>query len=434
MNPGGALRVTTTVASALALAVATTSCDSSGGPESGRVTIRISTFSNMGFNTSGLFEEYERLHPGISIEEDNAADEATYWQALQPKLSSGQGLGDIVSVEVGRIRTIAGSKAGMFADLSQAPGVRADSFYPWKWAQAKAEAGRVLGLGTDIGPMAVCYRKDLFRQAGLPTQRDAVGALWAAGWERYVDVGERFQKQTEDKSLRFMDTGNGLYNAMIFGQTTSYYDSSGKLVHDSNPGVRRAYDLAARANASGMTARLQQFQTNWRKSFSAAKFATVVCPSWMLGQISQAAGPGGEGQWDVASAPAPANWGGSFLTVPENSEVRGEAEKLAAWLTDPAQQAKTFAGASAGNFPSSPTAAADPSVAGTRSRYFSNAPVGRIFGTAAKDMPTLNIGPDQGLITNVISSGLTRVEQQGMNPDESWRQSLGEVESAIGKD
>ncbi|WHM40744.1 extracellular solute-binding protein [Streptomyces sp. BPTC-684] len=435
MTSGRTWRVTTAAAApALVLALAATGCGGSSGSASGKVTVRISTFSNMGFNKSGLFEEYEKLHPNITIKEDNAADETTYWQALQPKLSSGQGLGDIVSIEVGRIRTIAGKKAGMFTDLSHAPGVQPGSFYPWKWAQAKTEDGKVLGLGTDIGPMAVCYRKDLFQQAGLPTDRTAVGALWAGDWAKYVEVGERFQKQTKDKSLRFMDTGNGLYNAMIFGQITSYYDASGRLVHDSNPGVRRAYDLAARANTSGMTAKLQQFQANWRKSFSAAKFATVVCPSWMLGQISQNSGPSGEGKWDIAKAPAPSNWGGSFLTVPKNSKVKDEAEKLAAWLTAPAQQAKVFASATAGNFPSSRTTAADPAVAGTRNPYFTNAPVGQIFGDAAKSMPTLNIGPDQGIITNAISTGLTRVEQQGMDPDKSWRQAMSEIKSAIGKD
>ncbi|WP_438490258.1 ABC transporter substrate-binding protein [Streptomyces sp. S186] len=434
MKSGRVLRATTAAAaSALVLALAATGCGGSGGSVSGKVTIRISTFSNMGFNRSGLFQEYEKLHPDITIKEDNAADEATYWQALQPKLSSGQGLGDIVGVEVGRIRTIAGRKAGMFADLSHAPGVRPDSFYPWKWAQAKTTDGQVLGLGTDIGPMAVCYRKDLFQQAGLPTDRTAVGKLWAGDWAKYVDVGERFQKQTKDKGLRFMDTGNGLYNAMIFGQVTSYYDASGRLVYDRNPGVRRAYDLAARANTSGQTAKLQQFQANWRKSFSAAKFATVVCPSWMLGQISQNSGPSGKGKWDIAKAPVPANWGGSFLTVPKNSKVRDEAEKLAAWLTAPAQQAKVFASATAGNFPSSKTAAGESAVSDTRNPYFNNAPVGKIFGAAARKMPTLNIGPDQMTITTTLSEGLTRVEQQGMDPDTSWRQTMSEIKSAIEK-
>ncbi|WP_431040542.1 ABC transporter substrate-binding protein [Streptomyces sp. P1-3] len=434
MRSGSALRVTTAVAlSALVLPLAATGCGSSDGAASGKITIRVDTFSNMGFNRAGLFEEYENLHPDIDIKEVNAAEETTYWQALQPKLSTGQGLGDIVSIEVGRIRTITESKAGLFSDLSHAPGVRPGSFYPWKWAQARTEDGKVLGLGTDIGPMAICYRKDMFKQAGLPTARTAVGELWAGSWTKYVDTGSAFQKQTKDKSLRFMDTGNGLYNAMIFGQVTSYYDADGELVYADNPSVRQAYDLAARANTSGMTAKLQQFQANWRTSFSAAKFATVVCPSWMLGQISQNSGPSGKGQWDVAKAPVPANWGGSFLAVPSSSKVKAAAQKLAAWLTAPAQQAKVFASPAAGNFPSSKDAATGAAVAGTRNPYFGDAPVGRIFGDAAKDMPTLIIGPKQGIVTGGISNALTRVEQQGMDPDKSWNQAMDDVEFAIGK-
>ncbi len=41
--------------------------------------------------------------------------------------------------------------------------------------------------------MAICYRKDLFAKAGLPTDRDAVAKLWAGGWGKYLDVGERFK-------------------------------------------------------------------------------------------------------------------------------------------------------------------------------------------------------------------------------------------------
>ncbi|WP_412075653.1 ABC transporter substrate-binding protein [Streptomyces xanthophaeus] len=434
MRSARALRITTLAASALALSLAATGCSSSSdGAASGKTVIRVDTFSNMGFNKAGLFEEYERLHPDIDIKEVNAADETTYWQALQPKLSTGQGLGDIVSLEVGRVRTITESNAGIFSDLSHTPGADPGSFYPWKWDQAKSADGKVIGLGTDIGPMAICYRKDIFEQAGLPTDRDAVGKLWAGSWAKYVETGEAFQKQTKDKNLRFMDTGNGLYNAMIFGQVTSYYNAEGKLVYADNPAVKQAYDIAARANTSGMTAKLQQFQADWRKSFSAAKFASVVCPSWMLGQISQNSGPSGEGKWDVAKAPVPANWGGSFLAVPANSKVKDAAQKLAAWLTAPEQQAKVFASPAAGNFPSSKTAATGDAVAGTRNPYFSNAPVGQIFGDAAKDMPTLIIGPKQGIVTGGISNALTRVEQQGMDPDKSWTQAMDEVKSAIGK-
>ena len=54
-----------------------------------------------------------------------------------------------------------------------------DQWLPWKWEQSLAADGKTqIGLGTDIGSLAICYRKDLFKKAGLPTDRDAgVGAV-----------------------------------------------------------------------------------------------------------------------------------------------------------------------------------------------------------------------------------------------------------------
>ncbi len=50
-----------------------------------------------------------------------------------------------------------------------------------------------LGLGTDIGPLAICYRTDLFKAAGLPTDPAEVSALWANGWDGYIAAGQQYK-------------------------------------------------------------------------------------------------------------------------------------------------------------------------------------------------------------------------------------------------
>ncbi len=66
----------------------------------------------------------------------------------------------------------------------------------------------------------------------------------------------------------------------------------------------------------------------------------MLAPSWMLGVIEgNAAGVEG---WDIANVfpGGGGNWGGSFLTVPAQSEHPEEAKALADWLTAPEQQIK----------------------------------------------------------------------------------------------
>ena len=53
----------------------------------------------------------------------------------------------------------------------------------WKGTAARTADGKVLGAGTDIGPEAICYRTDLFKAAGLPTDRTELAAKWST-WDR----------------------------------------------------------------------------------------------------------------------------------------------------------------------------------------------------------------------------------------------------------
>ena len=83
----------------------------------------------------------------------------------------------------------------------------------WKWRQAIAQERRSIGFGTDVGSLAICYRADLFRRAGLPTSRAEVSALWPT-WQKYIAAGKRFQEHAP-KGSHFFDSGSNVYNAMV---------------------------------------------------------------------------------------------------------------------------------------------------------------------------------------------------------------------------
>ena len=76
---------------------------------------------------------------------------------------------------------------------------------PWKYQQAVGKGGAVVGLGTDVGSLAVCYRKDPVAKAGLPTNRVAVSKLWPT-WQAYIAAGKRYQAKAP-KGTFFFDTG-----------------------------------------------------------------------------------------------------------------------------------------------------------------------------------------------------------------------------------
>ncbi|MFE0653274.1 ABC transporter substrate-binding protein [Streptomyces sp. NPDC059534] len=399
--------------------------DGTGRP----VTLTVGVFGTFGYQEAGLYDTYMRLHPDIAVRQTSFTRNDVYYPQLLTHLTAGSGLADVQAVEVGNIAEVLDTQAGRLDELGTAPGVDPLAYLPWKWAQGTTPDGRTLALGTDIGPQAVCYRKDLFARAGLPTEREAVGRLWAGDWRKYLAAGVRYRERAP-RGTAFTDSASGVLAAATGSVTPRYYDERGELIVAENPAVREAWNLAAAFARQGLTARLQQFTPGWDQAFANAAFAAIACPAWMLGYIEDKAGPAGRGRWDVAPAPLPGSWGGSFLVVPSAGRQRAEAARLAAWLTAPAQQARLFA--KRGSFPSASAAYPLPEVADARHPYFGDAPVGRLFARAALGVPRAPIGPKDALVSQTLADvGMLQVDQTGRSPDSAWRAAMKAIDNAL---
>ncbi|MEU9012969.1 ABC transporter substrate-binding protein [Streptomyces sp. NPDC048479] len=400
-----------------------------GGGGKGSTTLTVGVFGAFGLKEAGLYDEYMKLNKNIVIKQTSIERNENYYPQLLTHLGSGSGLADIQAVEVNNIAEITATQAGKLVDLGKADGVQKDAFLPWKLAQATTKDGRTIALGTDIGPQGICYRKDLFAKAGLPTDREAVGKLWAGDWNKYLDAGKQF-KAKAPKGTAFVDSASGVMAAITGSNENRFYDKDGKVVYKTNPSVKQAWDIAAAFATEGLTGRLQQFTPAWDQGYANGTFATVSCPAWMLGYIQDKAGAAGKDKWDVAAAPRPSNWGGSFLTVPDAGRNKAEAAKLAAWLTAPEQQAKLFA--KRGSFPSAKAAYSLPAVSGAKHAYFGNAPIGQIFSKAAEGVPVQIIGPKDLIIAqNLADIGMLQVDQKGRSPKEGWDAAVKAIDNAL---
>jgi cellobiose transport system substrate-binding protein len=407
----------------------------SGGSETAaasneKVTLTVGLFGTFGYKEAGLYDEYMTLHPNVTIKETSIEFEQDYYQALQTHLAAGAGLSDVQGIEVARIAEVTQTQADKFADLRDLGADDLEStFFPWKWEAATSPDGAVVGLGTDTGPLAICYRTDLFKQAGLPTDREELASMWQT-WPDFIEVGKQYVAKAPDNSA-FMDSASGYYNAIIGQSESQYYDEDGNPIYNTNPAVKDAWDLSVQAIQAGLTAKLKQFDQPWNQAFANGRFATIACPAWMIGYIKGQAGDASSGKWDVASIPGGGgNWGGSYLSIPSASEHQQEAYELIKWLTAPEQQVKMWTQAQ--HFPSSSTAAEDDAVAAATDEYFSNAPVGELFKESADNLTVAVLGPKDGVIKDTISNGLLRVDQQGEDPDTAWQKTMDDIESAIG--
>jgi cellobiose transport system substrate-binding protein len=417
---------------ALVASLLAAGCGGSSSADDGTITLDVGLFGTFGFEQAGLYDEYMRLHPEIRIEETSVERSADYYRALQTRLAAGSGLADIQGIEIGFVADVVQNHADAFVDFA-AEG-NADEllghYYDWKVEEATTSDGRVIGLGTDAGPEAMCFRRDLFEQAGLPTDRAQLAQLWST-WEGYLEVGRQYEASpTKPEGTSFVDSPASVFSAAVYQGETAYDDADGNPIPESSDGVATAWQNASVAAAEDMTANLIQFGDEWNAAFASGAFATISCPAWMLGYISEQAGEDASGAWDVAPLPGGAgNWGGSWLGVTESSEHKEEAIALVQWLTAPEQQIRMFT--EEAHFPSSQEAAEDPQVADAVNEYFSGAPVGQIFGDSAAALQFTPIGPYDTQIQEAFTNALSTVAQ-GTAPDDAFQAALDEIEQITG--
>jgi cellobiose transport system substrate-binding protein len=421
---GPANRSTAALATGLtAVLLLLAACSSS--PAAGKIQLSVATFGVFGYDS--LYKEYEALHPNIEIT-SRVTDFDTHHKGLATQLAAGRGAADVEAIEEQYMPQFRQS-ADKFVDLAKfGAGSLQNQWTPWKWQQGLAGGGKVMGLGTDIGGLAMCYRKDLFAQAGLPTDRTAVAKLWPT-WEAFGDVADQFEAKLPSK--KFIDSAGDVYTAIINQAPENFFSSKDdSFIADTNPNVHRAFYLAGAIGVKGQTSKVATYSQPWTVAIKQGSFATMTCPAWMLTQIEQAGGPANAGKWDVTNVPGNSgNQGGSWLTVPTQSAHPQEAYDLAKWLTAPEQEKKVFA--TADILPSEPAAYHDPAVLGKVDPYFSNAPVGTIFAASADSLRPNYRGLKDADVRPVFGLALGRVESGEQSLDAAWAQAIQEARDAI---
>ena len=412
------------IATITGVALIASGCASGGdnpSDEGGEITLTIASFNDFGY-TDELLAEYTAENPNVKIVHNRAATSNDARANFFQKLGAGSGLADVEAIEVDWLPEMMQYSNKLY-DLSDAS--VEGRWLDWKAAAATDADGRLVGYGTDIGPEAICYRADLFAEAGLPTDRAEVAELLKGDWDTYFSVGHDYVEKT---GKAWFDSAGATYQGMSNQFSNFYEKNDGTIIATENADVEKTFRTVLEESAD-LSAKLGQWSDDWFGALSTGGYATMLCPGWMLGVISgNAADTTG---WDIADVfpGGGGNWGGSYLTVPAQGKHTEEAKKFAAWLTAPEQQIKAFQ--NAGTFPSQVAAYDDSALTGAVNEYFNNAPVGEILVNRANAVdPTPPFkGPHYFQINDAAQQALTRVETGQQSIDESWAQFVSEVEA-----
>jgi cellobiose transport system substrate-binding protein len=417
-------RLALAAVSALVLSLGLAACggdsdsDSDGASADSPVELTIATFNEFGYED--LITEWNAANPDIQVTQKKVGTWDDAKENLYTKLAAGSGLSDIEAIEGDAMPAML-AESDAFVDLT-------DPELDGRWLDFKAAAatnadGQMIGYGTDAGPEGICYRSDLFKKAGLPTDRDEVAALMGT-WDDYFATGEEFVSKVPGTA--WYDSTGGTAQAML-NQVENPFEQSDNTIEVENPELEAIYSTLTANVEKGLSTQLTQWSDDWTASFQKDGFATMACPGWMLGVVAGNA-EGVEG-WDFANVfpGGGGNWGGSFLTVPKQSEHPDEAKEFAAWITAPEQQVKAFE--AIGAFPSQVDALDDPAVVDMTNEFFNDAPVGQILGDRAAAITVQPYkGPKYSDILQAFQAALVRVDDGSNTPEQSWETFLSDVE------
>ncbi len=418
-----AVRTAVASGACLVLSLGLAACGDDGGDggetADGKIKLTVATFNEFGYEE--LIEEYNAMQDEVVVEQKKAGTANEHQDNLYTKLAAGSGLSDVEAIEVDWLAALM-QESDAFVDLTD-PEIDG-RWLDWKTEAATTDDGKLIGYGTDIGPEGICYRADLFEKAGLPTDREEVAGLFGT-WDDYFEAGRQFVKATPD--VAWYDASGATAQAMINQTEYSFEDADNTVIAASNPDVKAVFDTVTGLVDEGLSTKLTQWSEDWVASFQDDGFATMACPGWMLGVIEGNA-EGVEG-WDIANAfpGGGGNWGGSYLTVPEQSEHPEEAKALALWLTAPEQQIKAFE--AKGTFPSQVDALQDDVLLGTTNAFFNDAPTGEILSERAAAVPFIpHKGPKFADINTAFQQAIQRVDEGQQSADEAWDAFLADVE------
>lgn len=273
-----------------------------------------------------IIPAFEEANPGVTVELQFQST-TDHHQALASALSAGAGAADVVMLEqawLGRFKDGPG-----FENLLAEPynaGVLRDDFVDYKWNLAiSVDEKQMIGLVWDIGPATLFYRRDIFRDAGLPTEPEDVEELFKT-WDGFLQAAEKVYIPGE---RWLVPSASYLYE--WYWMNRDFYNEKLELTVEKE-GAREALEAAIKMRQNGWDAQIDDMWSNEANAaFGSGAIAAVAAGCWYGGFIKSWIAPETGGQWGVVRLPgglSTPNWGGSFLAIPSQSPNKELAWKF----------------------------------------------------------------------------------------------------------
>jgi len=269
--------------------------------------------------------DFKAVYPNIELDIQMMpyADEHN---KLLASLAAGAGAPDVGMIEINQIDKFV-VKGGL-EDLLQPPynaGRYEKDMVEYKWRQATSPDGRLVAFPWDIGPATFFYRRDLFEEAGLPSDPEEVGQLTKT-WSGFLEVAK---KLTNPEKQRWA-IGNASDIVYTNFAHRNFFDEEWNVVVNQGKAVE-LLKIALEARRAGVDAKVSNWSGEWQTLLGQGAIAMQYGGCWFGGFLKTWLKPEDvdwSGKWGIFEVPEDPgqNWGGSFLCIPKPAK-----NKEAAW-------------------------------------------------------------------------------------------------------
>lgn len=381
--------------------------------------IRFDGFPDFDSSLKVILPEFTKT-TGIEVDYlmNNHGDHHT---KLTTNLATGSGAGDVVVVDVEKVGPFVAS--GGLVNLSEKYGADKfeKNFAPYAWAQGKGADGNVYALPIDLGPGVMYYRTDIFEKNGVKVDASI------KDWDAYIELGKKLKKEGVYLIASAADVAQAIIYTTVPEGEGLYFDKNGKSVVTSERFVK-AFTVAKTIRDNGLDARILAWTNEWYEGFKKGTFATQLSGAWLLGHLKNWIAPDTAGKWNVSNLPDGiyGSWGGSFLSIPKQSQNQDKAWELIEYMTvNPKTQLTAFATIAA--FPSNITTYGD-DLFNQPIEFLGGQKAGQLFAEVAKNIKPVQPAKGDAIAKSMI---LENALMQVLDEGKDIKEALSEAERLI---
>lgn len=358
---------------------------------------------------------FEKANPDIKVDFKKLTYADTH-QKLLTSLAAGSGAPDVCAIEIGKVGSFAGKgglvdmTSGAFADGKK---YKAD-MVEYKWVQGSTADGRVIAMPWDVGPAGLWYRVDLFQAAGLETDPEKLQAQ-VKTWDDWFEIGKQLKAKTPNVSI-MADAGNEVFTALVEQKGHGWFrDGKTVIVEKGTPALQKAVEV----RKNKIDADVPWWGADWKAAMEQNTLAGMIIACWMQGGLSREH-PKTAGQWRVIHAPeGDFNWGGSFLSIPEQSKKQEAAWKYVQYICCTPEGQNTIFKAS-GIYPAYKPAWKDP-IYDQPVDFFGGQRTYRIWLDISDKVPSNLVHPNDQEAGDIVGAEVTKAMKEGKDPAQAMK-------------